>query len=475
METLGNNDHNYPKKLLEARSTAFFITIPQTTIDYKELHSQLINYSQLKFVISKLEEHKDQGKHIHLLIKSKTNIKIKQIHKIIMSFNDRTETNGLIDYQQPKDINASINYLKKEDTAIEPPLIWGDEPRKRGRQCENMDESILESLELAKEGNQEEALELIKQTNTRDYLLYKNQIMETLQQEQKPVKKWDIPTYNTEDIKLTDNQQLLWDKLQQPPKARQIFWITGQYGSGKTFIKNYIENNYEYGTYDAGQSASLDNVAYAYNGEGAIMWDLPRTFDFTTLGDTIANVIEKFSDFGTKISSKKYNGKTQHVRGHTIVFSNTQPIQQLQHRDIIHIDLSSEAKTAQSALSKEERSDDSEVMVEDKDDLEEYIQYRKSLEQEIETKYPLLFRQTNKHIDLTQPTESESETEEEEEIKVEPTEYPEINKAYKGTLIRYLVHYQNKQGGKQLTKAVDTIQEAQQYFNNNNYYQLDYK
>ena len=181
METLGNNDNNYPKKLLEARGTAFFITIPQTTIDYKELHSQLINYSQLKFVISKLEQHKDQGLHIHLLIKSKQQVKIKQLHKIIMSFNDRTESNGLIDYQQPKDINASINYLKKEDTAIEPPLIWGDEPRKRGRQSDNMDESILESLELAKEGNHEEALELIKQTNTRDYLLYKNQIMETLQ------------------------------------------------------------------------------------------------------------------------------------------------------------------------------------------------------------------------------------------------------------------------------------------------------
>ena len=104
-----------------------------------------------------------------------------------MSFNDRTESNGLIDYQQPKDIHASINYLKKEDTAIEPPLIWGEEPRQRGRpQSENMDESILEALDLAKEGNTKEALEQIKQTNTRDYLLYKNQIIEALQQEQKP-------------------------------------------------------------------------------------------------------------------------------------------------------------------------------------------------------------------------------------------------------------------------------------------------
>ena len=93
MKTLGNNDQNYPNKLLEARSTSFFITIPQTTINYKDLHDKLINYSQLKYVISKLEQHQDNGLHIHLVIKSKTNIKIKQIHNIIMSFNDRTESN----------------------------------------------------------------------------------------------------------------------------------------------------------------------------------------------------------------------------------------------------------------------------------------------------------------------------------------------------------------------------------------------
>ena len=125
-----------------------------------------------------------------------------------MSFNDRTENNGLIDYQQPKDIHASINYLKKEDTAIEPPLIWGEEPKQRGRpNNNNTDEAILEALDLAKEGNHEEAIEIIKQNNTRDYLLYKNQITETLQQEAKPNKKWDIPEYNTEDIKLNSNQQ----------------------------------------------------------------------------------------------------------------------------------------------------------------------------------------------------------------------------------------------------------------------------
>jgi hypothetical protein len=94
--------------------------------------------------------------------------------------------------------------------------------------------------------------------------------------------------------------------------------------------------------YDAGQSASLDNVAYGYDQEGVIAWDLPRTFDFEEKGDHIANVIEKFSDFGQSITSKKYKGKTQQVRGHTIVFSNREPLEQLAHRDIVHINLEKE-------------------------------------------------------------------------------------------------------------------------------------
>ena len=92
--------------------------------------------------------------------------------------------------------------------------------------------------------------------------------------------------------------------------------------------------------YDAGSTASLDNIAYGYDEEGIIAWDLPRTFNFTELGNPIASVIEKFSDFGQTITSKKYSGKTQKVRGHAIVFSNSPPIEQLLHRDIIHIDLS---------------------------------------------------------------------------------------------------------------------------------------
>ena len=69
--TLGKNDNNYPKTLLQKKTTALFITIPQTTINYKDLHSKIIDEKSPKYLITKLEEHKDQGQHIHILIHDK--------------------------------------------------------------------------------------------------------------------------------------------------------------------------------------------------------------------------------------------------------------------------------------------------------------------------------------------------------------------------------------------------------------------
>lgn len=234
----------------------------------------------------------------------------------------------------------NIVYCSKEDTN---PFIKG-EPKLKGNQyskrIQDNTAELLEALEQAQQGNTEEALEQIKQSNPRDYLLYKNNIITTLQSENKTRLKYELPDMSAQNNKLKPQQQKVWDLLQQTPKQRRIIWVTGNYGSGKSYLYNYIKSNHAYGMYDAGQTASLDNIAYGYDEEGVIAWDLPRTFNFTDLSNPIASVIEKFSDFGQTITSKKYAGKTQQVRGHAIVFSNAPPLEQLLHRDVIHIDLS---------------------------------------------------------------------------------------------------------------------------------------
>jgi hypothetical protein len=332
----------FPSHDPSARTRTNFITIPHTTIKQQDIHNAFIAYKQTDYIITKTEKHEDGEHHLHIIIKFKQQVKLNSIHKIIMNFNDRTDTNGLINYQTPKNINASIQYLKKEETAIKelPYLEYGQAPKERGRpNKQSIDNSILEVIQLAEQGETEEALELMKQSNPRDYILYKNTIRETLTSENKTRLKYDLPNMDKSNVKLTPSQQKVWDLLQTTPQARRILWITGDYGAGKSFLYNYIKTNHTHGMYDAGQSASLDNTAYGYDEEGVIAWDLPRTYNFQDLGDSIANVIEKFSDFGQPITSKKYSGKTQRVRGHAIVFSNAPPLDQLQHRNIIHINL----------------------------------------------------------------------------------------------------------------------------------------
>ncbi len=55
------------------------------------------------------------------------------------------------------------------------------------------------------------------------------------------------------------------------------------------------------------------------------------------IGDHLASTIEKFSDFGQTLTSRKYKGKKIDVLGHVIVFSNRHCLDQLSHRDIIRI------------------------------------------------------------------------------------------------------------------------------------------
>ena len=343
-DTTNNND--YPEKLLNARTRSNFITIPHTSINQQEIHDILKDYPQTTYVITKTEQHEDGDHHLHIIIKFKQQVRLRTIHKMIMDFNDRTGKNGVIDYQTPKNINASIQYLKKEETSIEglPYLEHGDKPLEQGRPMK-VNEDLLDVLQLAQDGDADGALQAFKQTAPMDYIKYKNQIKETLKEEAKPKKlKYDLPDMNKDSIKLSPKQQEVYDLLQSTPKARRIIWVSGGYGSGKSFLYNYIKHNHAYGMYDAGQSASFDNTAYGYDEEGVIAWDLPRTFKFDDLGDSIAGSIEKFSDFGQSITSKKYSGKTQYVRGHVIVFSNSEPIDQLKHRDIIHIDLTEQPK-----------------------------------------------------------------------------------------------------------------------------------
>ncbi len=316
---------------IKAKGNGKYTNWSFTLNNYTEDEVKSINEADAVYIIYG-REHPDTTPHLQGYIQFKHQKRLNEVKKALGTTRLHLEASQGTAEQ-------NIAYCSKEDTN---PFIKGEPKRQTKPVRHTNDEVFIDAIQLAQDGNIDEAQELVRNTAPLQYLINSTKINDTLNTLNKTRIKYDLPDMSSENNKLKPQQQKVWDLLQQTPKQRRIIWVTGNYGSGKSYLYNYIKENHPYAMYDAGQTASLDNIAYGYDEEGVIAWDLPRTFNFTELGNPIASVIEKFSDFGQTITSKKYAGKTQKVRGHALVFSNAPPLEQLQHRDIIHIDLSKE-------------------------------------------------------------------------------------------------------------------------------------
>lgn len=340
------NTQLYPLKLLEKQYRNIFITIPHTTLDYNNLLDQLLNELKTTYTIICQEKHEDGDTHLHILLIFSDKYRLKKIHNLInKELQNIGETiKGTIDYQTPKDILKVITYIKKDNNYKE----IGTIPVKTGRvgkqKLTNLEETNLpytQLLDIIETTNDKEAvIEYYKKNCPRDYFLHYDKIENRIDTLLKPKhKKFSYVKQTINNTNFNLWQEELNKLLLEPPKPRRIIWIHGEAGVGKSFMFNYLTDNYEYGFYQAGQTASLDKLAYTYKEEGIIAWDLPMNFNFTddNLRMALCNVIEKFSDFGQIISSQKYAGTNIRVLGHAVVFSNSPPLKELSHRDVVVI------------------------------------------------------------------------------------------------------------------------------------------
>lgn len=331
-ENYGRTPSLYPENLLLKQRRSHFVTIPQSKQDFNLLNNILQTISKtIKYSLISREAHKDGNPHYHICLSFTQPISIKQIHNKLLSIDGNI--GGSINYQEVKHISKVINYIKKYGDYKE----TGEAPKSANLKPSNMDElnNDLSSI-YQTDIPDEDALLIIKQKQPAYYTQYVDKIKKVLD-EKKEIPKWEYEKYTSDNTILRPYQQKLWDIIETRPKPRQIIWVEGKPNTGKSFMFNYINENYKYRLYSAGQSASLDNVIYGYDEEGVIAWDIPKAFNFTELGDALATTIEKFSDFGQILTSKKYNGKKVRCLGHVLVFSNSPPLHQLAHRDIIHI------------------------------------------------------------------------------------------------------------------------------------------
>jgi len=332
----GRTPSLYSETLLGKKYRNHFITIPQSQQDHGLLFTALESVSKnVVYILVSQELHQDGNPHYHINLAFSVQLAINTIHKKIMKIEG--DIGGSINYQSTTNPIATINYIKKYGNFKEsgtPPSPAG-RPAKDVSFQEQLNQDLSEVLlnDLSVEDN----LLIIKSKQPAYYIQHSQKIKSVL--EDVPKDRFTYQIRNPENTTLSMWQSQLWEIINSQPVARRIIWIHGQPNSGKSFMFNYIQDNFSKELYSAGQSASADNVIFGYNGEGVIAWDLPLNFNFGNieLVNSLASIIEKFSDFGQVLTSKKYAGKKQRVLGHTIVFSNSPPLEQLLHRDVVII------------------------------------------------------------------------------------------------------------------------------------------
>ena len=135
-------------------------------------------------------------------------------------------------------------------------------------------------------------------------------------------------------------QQYLWTKLNEVPKVRRIFWAWGVPRSGKTTFTRYLEQEYEGGIVNLGSCVDMPRCLHAYRGQALVIWDFPKSYDWSSNADRTGTVLELFSEFGSFRRSTMYSGERVQLCNHVVVFSNVPPIEQVKHRelDVLYLD-----------------------------------------------------------------------------------------------------------------------------------------
>ena len=152
-----------------------------------------------------------------------------------------------------KTIQAVETYIKKDGKYKEYGNIATQQYNKDTKDKINEDLNEI----YTNDKTYEENIQLIKSKQPAYYTQYKDKIEnEVKAKEEKPLKKWQPPVYTSDNTTLKPYQKKIWDIINTQPKQRQIIWVNGKPNTGKSFMFNYINENYEYGIYSAGSTAS---------------------------------------------------------------------------------------------------------------------------------------------------------------------------------------------------------------------------
>lgn len=323
------------------------LTLSHTLITKEALSSFLAPYCDYIRVGHELHKHSIEGHpddHLHAFLQLKSQKRLGQLYKLVSdqflnSFYGRPDLRQLATNTDAAKWN---NYVKKEGDFLDFGILKtsGAQPKGSLSQATYDDDLYKEFLTIAKADGVELALAFAASQLPREYCTRLKQLREAAESVIPPRPKYTAPCMDSKSVTLRAWQKYFIKRLMDhSPKRRRIHWVRASPGKGKSFVHDYLCANHPMGVFNCTDRCGINDLAYQYDEEGVAMWDFPLNFDWDTMESTACSVIEKFSDFGSKLRSLKYSGKNSTALCHVVIFSNRSCPAGLLHRDVVEFDV----------------------------------------------------------------------------------------------------------------------------------------
>lgn len=262
----------------------------------------------LKYCLFQVERGSETGReHIQIFLQLREKKRFSWLKNFFGSNQDH--------WEPARSPAKSRNYCKKEETRVAGPFEYGEWAGGEGGKGKNKrdwTEAFEEIDSLSRSEHMRKYPELWSMRGNNLNLLFNNKYS-----------KPDAP------LEFTPNawQSFLKSELDQPADARRVYWVYDSDGnSGKSTFARWIASQRD--TYFTSVAAA-DRNYFAYDGQGLVIYDIPRTIDDPN-GDRGAakfpyQQLEKFKD--GNLPAGMFGSAPKHFPcPHVCVFANFEPI-----------------------------------------------------------------------------------------------------------------------------------------------------
>ena len=149
-----------------------------------------------------------------------------------------------------------------------------------------------------------------------------------------PSPRWAVDPPN---FQFFEWQRRAFELVNSRPVSRRIIWCWGEPNTGKTQFSQYLVDRLEGGCINFYSCLKSADLLHLYRGQGTVCFDFPRSFDWRSLSQQAACILEMFSEFGTSRTSTKYQGRSIRLQCHCLVLANIPPIDDIRHREVVEI------------------------------------------------------------------------------------------------------------------------------------------